>query len=265
MGDCIIESSQNKVVKQIVALQKRKEREKRRLFIAEGERFVGEIPKEWEVDMVATSERFALQHPSLLQSLEMKCPVYVVKEEVFSILSDTQTPQGILAVCRQKSEDIQEFFSKEAPFVILAEELQDPGNLGTLIRTADAAGAHGVILTKGSVDVYNPKVLRSTMGSIFHLPIIQDIDLVELIGFLKQQDITILAAHLQGAVYPYEIDMRTGIMLMVGNEARGLSAFAAEQAHLRIKIPMIGPAESLNVAMAAGILLYEVVRQRLKV
>lgn len=259
----MIESAQNKIVKKIVSLNQRKEREKQKLFIAEGNKFVSEIPKDWEIDLFAVSQSFALEND--ISFYQNRANTFVVSDTVFRSISDTQTPQGILAVCFQKKYDIDTFLEKNKKngFYILAERLNDPGNLGTIIRTADAGGVQAIFLSEKSVDVYNPKVLRATMGSIFHLPIFQNIDLKNIIEKLHKHQVNILAAHLKGKNYPYTFDLKQSCAFLIGNEANGLSENTANLCDIYVKLPMIGKAESLNASIAAGILIYEAVRQRL--
>ena len=176
---------------------------------------------------------------------------------------DTENPQGILAVCKKLDWDADAVLAKKTPFLLLAEELNDPGNLGTVIRTADACGADAVFLSKGSVDLYNPKVLRATMGSLFHVPVFQNIDLHALSEKMQAKQIPLYAAHLKGDRYPYALPLQDACAFLIGNEARGLSEDAAALCDAWVKIPMPGQAESLNASVAAGVLLYEVVRQRL--
>ena len=259
----MIESNQNKTIKLINSLKAKKERDSLGLFVAEGLRFVEEIPKDFEVVLFAVSHSFSIEFD--ITFFEERGTVHVVSDKLFKEISDTTNPQGILAVIKQKHcgwKDVIEK-SEETGFFILAEELNDPGNLGTIVRTADACGCDGVFLSKGSVDVYNPKVLRSTMGSVFHLPIISDVDLAECALMLKKKGIGVYAAHLMGEQYPYSLNLRKGCSFILGNEARGLSDKVANLADVYVKIPMPGKAESLNASIAAGVLMYEVVRQRL--
>lgn len=257
----MIESLQNKTVKRIQSLKNKKVRDEEGLFVAEGERFVFSIPDDWEVECYVVAQSYAgIFDKSVLQK---RADIIIFSDQVFSSISETINPQGILAVCRQKKFDIDEILNrKNKGFYILAEELNDPGNLGTIIRTADACGVTGIFLSKGSVDLYNPKVLRSTMGSIFHVPILQDVDLSVLVKKMQDRRITVLAAHLQGEQYLYDFDFSVSCGVMVGNEARGLSEDAVALCDDLVKIPMIGEAESLNVSVAASLLMYETVRQR---
>ena len=257
-----IESAQNRIIKEVKGLKLKKNRDKGNVFVAEGLRFVSEIPLGWDVEYFLASDSFCNE-----ESIESYCDraqTYITSDELFALVSDTQTPQGILAVCQKQKEDIRELFELKIPFFILAEELNDPGNLGTIIRTADACGADGILLSKGSVDLYNPKVLRSTMGAVFHVPIIQGVELSEVIADMKKQEIAVYAAHLDGAEYPYALPLKDGCAFLIGNEARGLQEETARMCTKLIKIPMPGQAESLNASVAAGVLMYEVVRQRLE-
>ncbi len=257
----LIESTQNKIVKKLISLKSRKNRDKDGLFVAEGIRFVSEIPADWKVDLYAVSKEFAAQNE--IRVFEERANTFVFSQSVFETLSDTEHPQGILAVCHRKKFDLQAVLEKKTGFYLLAEELNDPGNLGTIIRTADACGVHGIFLSKGSVDLYNPKVLRSTMGSLFHIPVFQNVDLGEIVGEMKKKDVQVLAAHLKGLEYPYAFDFKKSCAILIGNEARGLSEEATTLCDDFVKIPMIGQAESLNASIAAGVLMYEAVRQRI--
>jgi len=259
----IIESIKNKHIKLVNSLKNRKDREKNGLFVVEGLRFVGEIPCDYKVKFYVLSEDFYAIYD--IKKLNREEETIIVSNKVFKEISDTPSPQGILAVVEQKSYNMEDVVKEigDMAFFIIAEEMNDPGNLGTIIRTADACGCNGVLLTKGSVDVYNPKVLRSTVGSIFHLPIVSEVDLSECVGLMKANSISIFATHLKGAGYPYDFDLAKSCAFLIGNEARGLSQDAVNYADNLIKIPMLGRAESLNASVAAGVIMYEVVRQRL--
>ena len=209
-----------------------------------------------------------------------------VRADRFAGISDTKSPQGIIAVVRKKKYTLRIFWgclgaseaggsnredceigrgagSGTAPLVIVLENLQDPGNAGTILRTAEAAGVSGVILTEGSVDLYNPKVIRSTMGCIFRMPhlVVKSAD--ELLPELRAAGITTYAAHLGGSISHFEGDYTGGTAFFIGNESRGLSDELSGKLDVLMKIPMSGKVESLNAAMAAGILMYEAKRQRI--
>ncbi len=254
----VILSKDNKIVKQIKYLHTKKGRDELNLFIVEGIRFVQEITDDFICKYYVFSQTFALKN----EIDDFKADHYVVSDNIFKEISDTITPQGILAVVEKKSYTLENL-SIDNSFFLIAENIQDPGNLGTLIRTADAAGVEAVFLSKNCVDIYNSKVIRSTAGSIFHLPIIENVELESVLSYLKDNGIKIYAAHLKGKKFPYEIDLTGNLAIIIGNEGNGLSQNISERADLFLKIPMIGRAESLNASIASGILLYEVVRQRI--
>jgi len=259
----IIESIKNKNIKLVSCLKNRKDREKNDLFVVEGTRFVEEIPCDYEVIFYVLSEEIYETYD--IKKLNAGSEIIAVSNKIFKEISDTNSPQGILAVVKQKKYSFQDILNitSDKEFFIVVEEINDPGNLGTIIRTADACGCSGVLITKGSVDIYNPKVLRSTMGSIFHLPIISEVNLDECIELMKEKGIGIFATHLKGAKYPYDFDLAKRCAFLIGNEARGLSKDAINHADYLLKIPMPGKAESLNASIAAGVIMYEVVRQRI--
>jgi len=190
------------------------------------------------------------------------CRVFVLPDKLFNEISDTETPQGVLSVARMKKYSIDEVMYPDGLFIIL-DSVQDPGNMGTIIRTADAAGFTAVIALEGCVDVYNPKVLRSTMGSVFHIPVIQDGSPETSFSKLKSHGVKIYAAHLKGTVNYFELDVRRSAAFVIGNESKGISDRVASLADELVRIPMIGQAESLNASVAASLLMYESVRQRI--
>lgn len=257
----LIESVQNKLVKKIKSLQQRKNREKEGLFVVEGVRFVNEIPQSSNILYIAVSHTF--QKMNDISVYEKRSQVFVFSDTVFDTICDTQHTQGIIAICKKNTIALSEYVLNEKGFYILAENIQDPGNLGTMIRTADACNADAVFLSKGCVDLYNAKVLRSTMGSLFHLPIFQNVDFIEYIHHMKQKNIMLFAAHLKAQKYYYNTDFHKGCALVIGNEGKGITNEIAQKCHEFVKIPMVGKAESLNASVAAGVLMYEVVRQRM--
>ncbi len=258
----MIESTKNAAAKYLLGLKNKKDRQRDGVFTAEGLRFIDEIPSDYEVMQYAVSETFARQNG--IETYGRRAKVTVFSDAVFQYISDTLSPQGILAVVRQKKYSVSEILSiSKNPFFIVAEALNDPGNLGTIIRTADAVGADGLFLSKGSVDLYNSKVLRATMGSIFHIPIVQDAELEDIIPLFRERGIKTYAAHLRGKRPMYDFDLKGPSAVMIGNEANGLTERAASLCDELIKIPMPGQAESLNASVAAAVLMYEVVRQRM--
>ncbi len=260
----IIESMQNNLIKQISSLKQKKERDKLNLFVVEGIRFVDEIPNSWDIKEYIISQEFIEKYPNKIDEIKSKAKVYIVTDKIFNTISDTKTPQGILAICYKKTYKFSDILNKENNFLLLINELQDPGNLGTIIRVADSASVNGIILSENTVDLYNSKVLRSTMGSIFHIPILQNMNMNFVLDELKSNNIKILATHLKTTQTPYNINLKESIAVLIGNEANGLSEDIANKADILVKLPIMGRAESLNVSMATGIFLYEVVRQRLE-
>lgn len=252
-----LESINNKLIKQTIALANKKERDKTGLFVLEGERLVSEINDTDLIEYVIVSEDYKGEYPATNK-------ICLTNNSVFAKLSDTVNPQGIIAVCHKfKHKEEYAFDNCENPLFVILENVQDPGNLGTIIRTADAAGADGVFLSKGTVDLYNPKVVRSTMGSLFHLPIYTGIDLPKLLNNCKRYNVQTLAAHLGGVNTPYRTNMKKATAILVGNEGSGLTPETATMADELVRIPMPGKAESINASIATGILIYEAVRQRL--
>jgi RNA methyltransferase, TrmH family len=184
-----------------------------------------------------------------------------VSDAVLSKCTETQTPQGVVAVCRKLAWSGEDFLAQQDALVVAVDGVQDPGNLGTIIRTADAVGATGVLLGRGTVDLYNPKTVRSTMGSLFHLPV-AECELRDLLPAAKERGIRLVGTRLEASRHCYELDMREPTWFLMGNEGSGLSPDIASYVNTDVIIPMRGKAESLNVAMAASVLLYEAMRQR---
>ena len=242
-------------------LKTKKGRDNTGLFLIEGEKFVNEIPINWEVERIILSSSFAAALLDIAQ-YKSRAPVETVRDSLFNGLADTVSPQGIMAVVKQKRWQLQDIITPNG-FILIGEELNDPGNIGTLIRTAAAAGASGVILSQGSGDIYNPKVLRAAAGAVFRLPIVTDIKLPEAIPQLKNTGYAIYAAHLRGDILPYDLDLNTQFCWLVGNESHGLTNEATALADKLVRLPMVSGVESLNASVAGGVLLYEALRQRI--
>lgn len=192
--------------------------------------------------------------------------MYQVDEKVMAKLSDTKAPQGVLAVIRTPEQNLRQLrpgtaSDNNAPVIIL-DRVQDPGNLGTIIRTADAVGALGLILLEGCVDAYSPKVVRASMGSLFHLPVVQDVTAEEALTWCYRNGYEPAATALKNAQNVYKADISKKMAFLFGNEANGVAEELQAAAETRLFIPMTGLAESMNVAMAAGIILFEGLRQR---
>ena len=252
----------NKRVKELVTLnQKSKARKEEGVFLVEGSKMFLEAPNGRIREIYVSESFFATDECK--EKME-KLGYETVSSEIFKKISDTMTPQGILCVVEREEKSFEDLFQKENPTVMVLEDLQDPGNLGTILRTGEGAGIDAVILTKGSVDIYNPKVIRSTMGSIYRVPFMYTDCIEDVILKLKEKNITVYAAHLKGEKYYDEFDYagRGGCAFLIGNEGNGLKDETAELADEYLKIPMEGSVESLNAAVASSILMYEAYRQK---
>lgn len=256
--ECIT-SAQNGAVKTLRKyMQNKKFRRQMGIFVAEGEKAVREACADG-MDIETIFLRRDLE--GKLQGLpEKKC--VLMTEKVMNAVSDTVTPQGVIALVHMPRTELAESAEKENALLLLCENVSDPGNLGTLIRCADAAGADGVVLC-GCADLYNPKTVRSTMSSLYHIPVIEQRDAVETVDWLQERGFSACAASLDATQTHYETDFTGKTVLCVGNEAHGLTAELQQRCRTKVKIPMPGRAESLNVGCAAAVLLYEAVRQRM--
>ena len=172
------------------------------------------------------------------------------------------TPQGILAVVRQPVSSLEKLLNAPAPFFMVLENIQDPGNLGTILRTAEGAGVTGILMSRDTVDIFNPKTIRSTMGSVYRVPFLYVEDICETVRELKNKGISAYAAHLKGTGSYDEQDYTKGTAFLIGNEGNGLTDELANLADTYIRIPMYGKVESLNAAIASAVLMYEAQRQR---
>jgi len=188
-------------------------------------------------------------------------PTEILSEQLFRNLSDTVTPQGILAVIEMPEYQRGDIVKSPQAALLCLENIQDPGNLGTMIRTAEGAGMSGIILSEGCVDLFNSKVVRATMGALFRVPYYICKDMATEVERLKKEAFSIYAAHLQGTKDYTEEEYSGRVALLIGNEANGLSDSVAEQADKKVKIPMEGELESLNAAVSAALLMYEVHRK----
>ena len=257
----MITSSSNAQVKQMIQLNKKaRERRKQDVFLVEGLRMFREVPRDRLVKTYV-SENFLEdpEHEALLQGI----PYEVVKDSVFAQMSDTLTPQGVLTVVRQYHYTMEELMGeKEHPLFLVLEDLQDPGNMGTIFRTAEGAGVDGIFMSTNCVDIYNPKTIRSTMGSVYRVPFVIAPDLQDVFAWFKKQGIRSYAAHLKGKNSYDQEDYTRGTAFLIGNEGNGLRDEVADVAECYIKIPMCGEVESLNAAVASSVLMFEAARQR---
>lgn len=254
----MISSTSNARIKNIVHLKKSaKARKEKKCFLVEGPRMFFEVPKNRLLEVYLTPE-FEEKHKKNLEGYRYE----IISDNVCRHLSDTTTPQGVVALVEKKEISLDELLDKEAdPCFFLLENLQDPGNMGTIIRTGEAAGVTGIIMNRETVDPYNPKVIRSTMGAIFRVPFVIVDDFEETLQKLKEANVSTYAAHLSGQTF-YQYDYKKGCAFFIGNEGNGLSDELTARADYKIKIPMKGKVESLNAAVAATVLMYEAMRQR---
>ena len=218
------------------------------------------------IEKVYMSERFATDNEDFVKKLGISDDkVETVADNVFAHMSDTQTPQGVMAVINMKEysvDDIIKAGSDRKPLIIAIENLQDPGNLGTIVRMAEGAGVTGIVISYNAVDIYNPKTIRSTMGSIYRVPFVYAADFIGAIELMKKNGINVYAAHLDGSCEYTEADYTKSSAFLIGNEGNGLTDAASKAADNLIKIHMEGKVESLNAAIACTVLTYEAMRQR---
>ncbi|MGI6553764.1 MAG: RNA methyltransferase [Clostridia bacterium] len=260
-----ISSQSNPTLKMIRSLQKRKYRELQGAFVIEGNKMVEEaLEQAAEVILIlATHSNFASKDEDWLIKLQRKSiKTYLVSKKIFASVSQTENPQGILAVVKKQESSWERILGLSSdPFLLILDGIQDPGNLGTILRTAAAAGVSGVLLTTGTVDLYNEKVLRATMGSIFHLPMRQNVDPQELVDVCSRERLPLILADPRSTRPYFHWDFTSRMALVIGNESTGPGEILRMAATETVVIPMPGQLESLNAAVAAGILLFERVRQ----
>lgn len=273
----MITSHNNKAVKEIMQLNQRaKARNKQEVFVVEGTKMFAEAPAE-RIRKVYIAQRAEAELRDMYGEKLSGLDCETVADEVFDRMSDTKTPQGILCLVRQYHYHLEDLLAgrrksiyisanpvlkQKRLFFILLEDLQDPGNLGTIFRVGEGAGVNGIIMSRQTVDIYNPKTIRSTMGSIYRVPFLYTENIQEAIRTLQKNEIKVYAAYLGDAKYYDECDYYCSTAFLIGNEANGLRAETAACADERIRIPMEGKVESLNAAVASSVLLYEAYRQR---
>lgn len=254
----MITSAANGQIKEIEKLQKKsKHRQETGVFPVEGRKMVLEAGDRLQKAYLSES------YYNTYGTKELgSCEYEIVADNIFKGMSETMTPQGILGLVRMPEYSLEKLTSGERVQLLLLENLRDPGNLGTIVRTAEGAGVTGVILSRESVDIFNPKVIRSTMGSIYRVPFVYVDDFGDTLELLKKKGIILYAAHLKGE-HNYDEEsygQKTGIL--IGNEANGLTEETAVRADRLVRIPMEGQVESLNAAIAATVFMYEIYRQR---
>ncbi len=259
-----IESASNDKIKEIKKLlAKSSYRKEKGLFVVEGPRMFVEIPPQ-RLHSVYVSET-CYEHEKDMFAHVPEDKLYIIRNSIFEAVSATKTPQGILALVAIEAYNSSGFLSRaledDVPFLLLIECLQDPGNLGTILRTAEAAGVTGVLLSPDTVDLYNPKVVRSSMGSVFRLPVRIAEDFYEEAEEIKKRGVVLFGAHLSGDAF-FDKDFHGPCGFLIGNEGQGLSDKVSTLADALLRIPMKGSVESLNAAISAAVISYEVLRQR---
>ncbi len=280
----MITSLNNGRIKHAIQLkEKSRTRNEEGLFVAEGLKMFEEAPLSkireiycredvWQ-KMEESYKKAPLDKLSRIYEKIMTCEkqgivVEIVSEEVFRKLSDTQTPQGLFFLMEKMTYDLTALLKKagerkeqkgKRPLFLILEDVQDPGNLGTMIRTGEGAGVDGILMSKGTADIYNPKTIRSTMGSLYRVPFLYTGNLKQTIEQLQKAGIRIYAAHLKGTKSYREPDYAGGAAFLIGNEGNGLKEETAALADEYIRIPMQGKLESLNAAVAAALLMYQAV------
>ena len=262
-----IESAQNKKVKWLASLKSARRRRAEGVVVAEGVRLV-EMAAEagWALRLCLVTEKAAREErvQRILEKLEARrCPLFAVTPEVYRKASDTEAPQGILLVLEERAASLEALTGCGELLAVVLDGVQDPGNAGTIVRTADAAGADAVICLSDTIDLFSAKAVRASMGSAFHVPIVCGVPHETLREFLQSQRVRLLAGDLDETAQPYPMaDYGGRVALAFGNEGGGISDAVRRMAQEKVFIPMFGRAESLNVATAAALLLYEAAGQR---
>ncbi len=267
-----ITSDKNRWIKEVRKLKTKKGRRQTGLFVAEGLRFIQsliELDASIEAllydESMLMDDGYSADLEIIIQNLQKNSTTQMleVSSDIINKLFDTKTPQGILAIVSQKKSAFEELLSQKKPILIL-DRLQDAGNVGTIIRTADCAGMGGIVLLNGSVDLYNDKVLRSTMGGVCSVPIVENILWEDVKCHLCDAGYTILCADIHADSCIYDVDYNKPVAVIIGNEANGISkAILEDEWTQSITIPNMGRMESLNASVAASVIMYEIVRQRL--
>ena len=259
----IITSKDNEIIKHIRKLKEKKYRDEYNEYVIEGIKIVEEAIKEnVKIKQVIvcndTTKTYEIPTHIMLEIAKYDC-IYVT-DKIFNLITQVTNPQGIMAIIEKNNENNEIDYSQD--IIVVLDDVQDPGNLGTILRTVDSIGLNQIIVSKGTADAYNSKVVRSTMGAIFRIKIIEKEDLIKTIKDIRKHHFKLLVTSLQTENSIYDIDFYKKI-IVIGNEANGVSKEIQEIADEKAKIPMLGRTESLNASVAAGIVMYEYVRQKL--
>lgn len=249
----LITSKNNEIIKEVRKLKEKKYRKNR--FVIEGIKILKEAIAEKE-----NIELIIIKEGTKLDIDITKYKNIEVTEKIFNTLTDVVSPQGVLSVIRKDNNKNIDF---NADYIVILDDLQDPGNMGTIIRTLDSANIKQLIVSKNTVDAYSSKVVRSTMGSIFRVNVIEVENLLDTLNELKQNKFEIITTSLKAKKSIYEVDYNKKVVV-IGNEANGVNEEIENNSDYKVKIPMLGKTESLNASVAAGIMIYEYVRQKIK-
>ena len=259
----VITSKDNELIKHIKKLKDKKERDLSNEYIIEGIKLIQEAIQEnakiKQIIICDDCEKTESIPKELMYEIAKQECIYVTNK-VFDSITEVMNPQGILAIIEKQSKEIQ--IDDKQDIILALDDIQDPGNLGTILRTADSIGLTQILVSKGTADCYNPKVVRSTMGAIFRVKIIECEDLVKTLKEIKKHKFEIVVSSLQTDNSIYDINYHKKV-IVIGNEANGVKKEIQDLADKKIKIPMLGKTESLNASVATGIILYEYVRQKL--
>lgn len=260
----VISSKDNEFIKHIKKLKDKKYRDMNKEFVIEGIKLIREaIEEKAEIKQIIICDN-CLDSDIIPKELMYEIAKYecvYVTESIFKVISDVNTPQGILAIIGRNAGEAQIDYTQD--IIVALDDIQDPGNLGTILRTVDSIGLNQILVSKGTADSYNPKVVRSTMGAIFRIKIIECENLENTLKEVKKHKFKLVVTSLQTEKSLYDINFDKKL-IVIGNEANGVEQKIQDLADEKIKIPMLGKTESLNASVATGIVLYEYVRQKIK-
>ena len=258
-----ITSKDNELIKHIRKLKDKKYRDESNEYVVEGVKLVEEAVKEnAKIKQIIvcedTTRTYEIPTHIMLEIAKYEC-IYV-SDKIFNIITQVTNPQGIMAIIEKNAQDTQIDYTQD--IIVALDDVQDPGNLGAILRTVDSIGLNQIIVSKGTADAFNSKVVRSTMGAIFRIKIIEVEDLAQAIKEMRKHHFKLMVTSLQTENSIYDIDFNKKI-IVIGNEANGVSKEIQDMADEKAKIPMLGRTESLNASVAAGVVMYEYVRQKL--
>ena len=260
----IISSKDNELVKNIKKLKDKKYRDLENVYIVEGIKMVKEAILEnasiRQIIICDDCEKSDLISKEMMYEIAKYDCIYVTNK-IFKYITEVQTPQGVMAIIEKNNKDKEINYNED--IIVVLDDIQDPGNLGTILRTVDSIGLSQILVSKGTADAYNPKVVRSTMGAIYRVKVIECDNLKETLKEIKKNKFKILVTSLDDSKSVYDIKYYKKVII-IGNEANGVEEEIVKLADEKIKIPMLGKTESLNASVATGVVLYEYVRQKIK-